>query len=63
MQPWHVQGVRRNRRGSESQVRLVKPVIIWAIILLAIGYMFNLDYASILNGLFHAMQTVHNSRK
>lgn len=41
--------------------RLAKQVILWAVIIIIIAYLFNINPAQIVNDIVHAAQTVHNS--
>lgn len=40
----------------------MKSVLLWAAIILIVCYLFRLNPVSIINGIIHAAQTVHNSQ-
>lgn len=40
---------------------LMKRVILWAAIVLLIGYLLNIDVAGLITSIIHAAQSIHNS--
>lgn len=39
----------------------MKKVLLWAVIILILSYLFNVNITAIINNIIHAAQTVHNS--